>query len=321
MRLVLEGGSNLPNIHEYLLALAHAAAVPAALQGEVPEEVEPCQVWRARWEAVSVAVLITGTLSDASREWCVPVVPITIEPRGENDRSLILESGANMFGVDATLWCGLATEIPLRTLDVSFGTMPVEINAYCKAFAGGESVEWPNGTRAGRQISSVFDSDAEIEAVLEDDLAELREAPGLAVEESEIARKRVQEQLAHIGLDKIMTTLGLAQPAAMAVLRGQVLPTSKQAPKLARLIDMSPDELMRILRDLPSDVVHTIEHPRWRQPFNRIAIRSGRDAYDIREEAAHEILSMAARQSGRGNNYEDRLARWIEEHDPSGQRD
>lgn len=311
----------MPNIPKHLLALAHAAAAPAELQERSCEEIKPGQIWRARWEGISVAVLVVGALSEENRELCVPVVPITIEPHGENEQSLVIDSFANMFGIEVALWLGLKKEIPLRTLDICFGEMPNQITAYCELVSRDESAEVPYGARIGRPITSVFADDAEIEATLEDELAELAQAKGLVVEDSGPTRLHLREQIAHIDLDDVMAELNITQAVAMQVLRGHARLTVGQIQILARLANMNPEDVSQLFQGLPGAVILAVEHPRWRRELDRLAAHSGRKVYEVREEAAHEILAMAARQTRSSHSYDDRLARWIERHRPSSTSD
>lgn len=311
----------MPNVPEYLLALAHAAAAPISLQGKACEEIRPGQVWRARWEATSVPVLIIDTLSDDNNELCVSVVPMTIEPHGENDQALVVDSEANIFGVAATLWIGLNRKIPLRTFDVCFGDMPDRITTYCDFASRGEMVEPPHGTRVGRRDPSVFADDAEIEATLEDELAELERVQGLVIEDSEKARQLLLKQLTQVDLESAMAELNMNQAAAMEVLRGHAHLTADQTNILARLANLNPDDISRIFKRLPSAVILAVEHPRWRQQLDHIATRAQRGINEVREEAAHEILEMAARQTSSSRTYDDRLAHWIGVHLPSATSD
>jgi hypothetical protein len=226
-----------------------------------------------------------------------------------------------MFGVYASLWFGLKRKIPLRTLDICFGEMPDQITAYCEVVSRGESAEVPHGARIGRHITSIFAGDAEIEATLEDELAELMQVKGLVVEESEPRRQHLQEQIAHIDLDDVMAELDITQAVAMQVLRGHARLTVGQIQILARLANMTPDDVSQLFQELPSAVILAVEHPRWRRELDRLAAQSGRKVYEVREEAAHEILAMAARQTRSSHTYDDRLARWIEGHRPSSTSD
>lgn len=70
------------------------------------------QVWRARWEETSLLVLVLAT---TDRE--VNAVPVTIDPPGEDAASLVVDGTRTAFGVESTVWAGLAGPVPLRVLD------------------------------------------------------------------------------------------------------------------------------------------------------------------------------------------------------------
>ncbi|MFB7900681.1 hypothetical protein ACFC1B_30765, partial [Streptomyces xiamenensis] len=75
-------------------------------------EIKAGQVWRARWDKVSMLVLI---LEAGVRE--VNAVPVTIDPPGEDETSVVVEGARTAFGVEATVWAGLVSCVPLRVLE------------------------------------------------------------------------------------------------------------------------------------------------------------------------------------------------------------
>ena len=60
--------------------------------------------------------------------------PVTIDPPGEDDHSLVLEGASTAFGIGTTIWAGLTGTVPIRVLE-----RPVDL-------CGDEVVQW---TRSG----------------------------------------------------------------------------------------------------------------------------------------------------------------------------
>jgi hypothetical protein len=80
-----------------------------------PREVQPASghVWRADWDGVARLVLL---LTAEDRRW--RVVPVSVEPTGEDERFLVAEASSTVFAVEVTAWAGLAPSIPTGTLSV-----------------------------------------------------------------------------------------------------------------------------------------------------------------------------------------------------------
>ncbi len=301
----------MPEIPESFWALAHTA-VPTDRMGNSELELRAGQVWRARWSDVSLLVLALGAEIEQNHKMWVPVIPITIEPHAENQGSLVLSSELNMFGVEVTLWCGLNAKIPFQTLDVCFGEVSEEVVVVSQAMARREGVELPLGSRLGKPFPSIFSGDAEYQALIEDDLAELAQAQGLSVVE-ESKRIQVKSQLRSVGLPRLMTELGVSQPIAMQILRAKGRLTAGQLSQIAHLANLDLDDLARVFQGAPSEAVKVVEHPRWRGRFEQLSIETDNSLDALRDEAAHDIYALAARESRPSVSFGDRLVRWFED--------
>ena len=70
-------------------------------------EIEVGQVWRARWAATTVLVLIT-----AVEPQHVSVVPVTLDPPAESAACLVVDGTRTAFGAEATVWGDLGRTFP-----------------------------------------------------------------------------------------------------------------------------------------------------------------------------------------------------------------
>lgn len=308
---MLTGENAMPEIPDSFWTVGHATA-PTELAGTSFLEVKAGQVWRARWSDVSLLVLVLGAEEEENHKMWVPVIPITIEPHAENQGSLVLSSELNMFDVEVTLWCALESKIPFQTLDVCFGEVSEEVVAASQAVSRGEADALPRGSRLGKLFPSIFSQDAEYQALIEDDLAELAEARGLSVLE-ESTRIKVRSQLRLIGLSRMMDELGVTQPIAMQILRAKGKLTAEQVSRIAQLTNLDLDDLERVFQGVPAAVVKVVEHPRWRSGFERLSIGINASVGTLRDQSAHEIYALAARESRPSVSFEDRLTRWFED--------
>ena len=146
-------------------ALAAAAAVPEALRetsrrsrfGPVEQiSVTPGQIWRARRDDVVVFLLILGpVVTDERAGLAVHVAPVSIDPPGEDEQSLVLELGLTSFGVEVTVWAGLDLFAPIRVLDDILDEVTTEVVDGCLALVRGSTdMLVPAGARRGRVLES-----------------------------------------------------------------------------------------------------------------------------------------------------------------------
>ncbi|WP_413757928.1 hypothetical protein [Streptomyces sp. MMBL 11-3] len=312
-----------PVLPQRFLDLAAAVRAPKELSAEGlwarfgdPAEVRLAigQVWRARWEKISLLVLV---LAIADRE--VNAVPVTIDPPGEDAASLVVDGDRTAFGVESTVWAGLAGPVPLRVLDRVVDLWEPDLVAWAAEMANGGTPSVPAGARQGTVPASVFDPSEEVRAELEDDLDALREAPGLP----EAGTEKVVSLGALLNglpdLPVLGAALGVPQPEVMRILRGSVPLKPGQVEAVASATGLSVDAVAKTVRPLPAALVAAAEHPRWRETWIRRAKRLGVSEGEARLSGGYGTLALAARETGGAEpDWEARLRQFLRGEDLDG---
>ena len=313
-----------PVVPQRFLDLAAAVRAPKELSAEGlrarfgdPAEVRLAvgQVWRARWEETSLLVLVLGI---ADRE--VNAVPVTIDPPGEDAASLVVDGIRTAFGVESTVWAGLAGPVPLRVLDRVVDLWEPDLVAWAAEMADGGAPSVPAGARQGTVPASVFDPSEEVRAELEDDLDALRAAPGLP--EAKGTEKVVSLGALLNGLPDLPAlgaALGVPQPEVMRILRGSVPLKPGQVEAVASATGLSVDAVAKTVRPLPAALVTAAEHPRWRETWIRRAKRLGVSEGEARLSGGYATLALAARETGGAEpDWEGRLRQFLRGEDLAG---
>lgn len=312
------------HIPQRLLGLARQARAPRALTDSglrerfgAPEdaEISARQVWRARWEAVSVLVLVVTV---ADRE--VHAAPVTVDPPAEDDRSLVLSGSSTAFGVDTTVWAGLTAAVPIRVLERAVDAWNEDIVGWVRRVAEGVPGEAPSGTRPGRAIPSELDQARQVRAELVDDLEALQQSPGLPAGISEKPVTDLASKLrGRLDLPSLCQSLDLPQPQVMQILRGKVPLTSDQISAVSQATGLSVDEVEQSVRPLPPGLVVAAEHPRWRSAWQDRARKGRVSVEQARLTGAYGAYGLAARQAGGEPDWNDRLRQFLRgEDDGSG---
>ncbi|MFI5796864.1 hypothetical protein [Streptomyces sp. NPDC051677] len=313
-----------PVVPQRFLDLAAAVRAPKELSVEGlrarfgnPAEVRLAvgQVWRARWEEASLLVLV---LAIADRE--VNAVPVTIDPPGEDAASLVVDGARTAFGVESTVWAGLAGPVPLRVLDRVVDLWEPDLVAWAAEMADGGAPSVPAGARQGTVPASVFDASEEVRAELEDELDALRAAPGLP--EAKGTEKVVSLGALLNGLPDLPVlgaALGVPQPEVMRILRGSVPLKPGQVEAVASATGLSVDAVAKTVRPLPAALVAAAEHPRWRETWIRRAKRLGVSEGEARLSGGYGTLALAARETGGAEpDWEGRLRQFLRGEDLAG---
>ena len=292
--------------------LAHAAAAPNGLRASVPSAIELGQVWRLRGGDTSLAVMMASAPELDADLWRISVIPIILEPWGEDERTLVAESMHGPFGVPAALWCGLKAAVPVALLDVAFGSMSVQVADCCVAISEDRTVTPPDHARFGRATTSVFAAAAEVEAELIDDLESLQACSGTRV--ALAPTSATLKQLGTVDLAEAIAALGVTQPVAMQILRGHGSLSGEQREVLARLAGLDRGVIDATFDGVSAEAAKVVDQPRVRPSLEQIASRKASNLRAMRERAARFIAqgALAARQTGSSPSLEDRLARWIE---------
>lgn len=305
------------SVPQRFLDLAKQARGPRALSeeglrerfGEPPEiEIQVGQVWRARWDEVSVLVLVL-----AVEDRNILAAPVTIDPSAEDDHSLVLEGSSTVFGVETTVWAGLASMVPIRVLDRPVDEWGEDLVRWTTHTAQGQSSAVPPGTQQGRAIQSELDPAAQLRAELADDLELLSQAPDLPVDTQDVTPRSLASLLgANPPLASLCTSLGLPQPEVMKLLRGKTLLTPDQIEVIAGVTGLPSEKIASTVRQLPLELVVHVEHPRWRPTWARRAQRLHVSEAQARLTGSYEVFALAARETGGGKpDWDKRLRQFL----------
>jgi hypothetical protein len=305
-----------------LRRLAASVVAPEALTADGlrqrfgdPQGVEVAvgQLWRACWGDVAVLALLVDAQPAA-----VMIVPVTVDPPGEDENSLTLDAKSTVLGQPATAWAGLSREFPLRVLDQLLDVVADEIVVWCQRIQAGRPAAVPAGARLGERISSPLEPAAEVRAQLEDELDLLAAASWLPVMDPAVERRDLRQLL---GCDRdeealrlLVATLGVSLPEAVEIVRGRRPLALAQADALAPVTGQPVEVLLASVEPLPEELVAELDHPRWRPAVRRRAHRASRNETHARLEIAYGAYAFAARQTGAATtpSWRERLARYLE---------
>lgn len=303
------------------LDLAKEARGPRALSEEglrerfgAPTEIEidAGQVWRARWDEVSVLVLV---LAVEDRD--VLAAPVTIDPPAEDDHSVVLASSFIAFDVEATVWAGLTCLLPIRVLDRPMDEWSEDLVRWATHTAQRRPSATPAGTRQGHAIQSELDPAALLQAELVDDLELLSQAPSLPVDTPDATPRDLASFLGtNLDLGSLCSSLGLGQPQVMRLLRGKTPLAPDQIEIVARATGLSSREISATVRRLPLGLVVKMEHPRWRHTWAQRAQRFHVSEAQARLTCSYDVFALAARETGGGEpDWDQRLRQFLHEEE------
>lgn len=280
--------------------------------------VEPTvgQVWRATWDDVSRLVLLV-TVED--RRW--RVVPVSVEPTGEDDRSLVIAADQTAFAVEVTAWAGRATSIPTGTLCRVIDRWSPGIVSWCADAASKARREPPAGTRPGRRITDPFDANTTIRARLTDDLDVLAAAPLVPTQTP--ASLDLRAAALSVGLRSVVAALALPQPTVMRIVQGKQPATPEQAQVLAGLFECTTEDIIAAAGGFPLELAVELEQPRWRDTWRSMARRLKVSEAAARLQVGFGTFAAAFRQTGgAGPDWRGRIEQWLAAHqDETGQGD
>ncbi|MBB4934373.1 hypothetical protein F4561_005193 [Lipingzhangella halophila] len=286
---------------------APQAITPAGLQQRfgMAGATEPTrgQVWRTRWDADVLLVLLLTTSEDKAH-----AVPVTIDPSGRDGQSLIAPASMTAFGVDTAVWCGLRCELPFRVLDQVVDHWQEELVCSCERGGDAEPGSLETGTSGGWEVD-----EADLRCDIEARLDRLAHAPACASRHEGGPPTRDLRGLEALTLPVVKTLLGLSQPEAMAVLRARRPLPLTQARVLADRAGVSVDEVLARVPGLPAALITEVEHPRWRWAITHLARRDSHTETEVRERVAQGAYALAARQSGGdAQQWRGRIQRYLE---------
>lgn len=130
-----------------------------------PDAIDPAvgQIRRAEWADVARLVLLIAV---DNRRW--RVVPVPIEPPGEDEDSLVVGPSRTRFPVEVSAWAGLAKAIPTGVLGRLVDVWEPELVTWCAVTADAR-LQAPAGTRVGRPADRYASAHA-VRADISDDL-------------------------------------------------------------------------------------------------------------------------------------------------------
>lgn len=309
------------DVSQRFLDLAKKARGPRALSeealserfGELTEiEISAGQVWRARWDEVSILVLV---LAVEDRD--VLAAPVTIDPPVEDDRCVVLKGSSTTFGVEARVWAGLTSLIPIRVLDRPVDEWSEDVVRWATHTEQGQPSAIPLGARQGGAIQSELDPAATFRAELADELELLSQAPGLPVATRSAAHRDLASLLGgKLDLASLCSLLDLPQAEVMKLLRGKIPLTPDQIAVVAQATGLSPEEIAGTVRQLPLGLVVEMEHPRWRPTWGRRAQRLHISEDHARLTDGYEVFALAARETGGAEpDWGQRLRQFLHEEE------
>jgi plasmid maintenance system antidote protein VapI len=308
-----QGGDRVPAV---LVGLAGSAAGPEGLTaaglrrrfGDPQQfEVVVGQLWRARWEAVALLVLVLDVHNDA-----VVAAPLSVDPPAEDEASVVLEPDLTILGQPLTVWAGLARRLPLGVLEQPLDTLRSEVVDHVRSVVAGQPAQPPPGCRAGRRIGSWSEPAADIRAQLHDELETL--AAATWVPQPAVPHRSLRDVLGdRLDLAGLAAVLRTSLPEAIDLLKGKRPLTPAQAELLARAAGEPPETLLACTVALPGELIAEVDQPRWRPSAQRRARRTGQHEGQARREIAYGTFAFAARQTGPGGepSWRDRVARFL----------
>lgn len=237
------------------------------------------QLWRGRWEG-SACLLLLIDVQDS----VILAAPVTLNADDADDQSVVAPAELLAVQMAATIWLGLAHEIPMRVLDRPIGsaTSPP---------AEGTRVEQLESLPRGRRVHTPADPRALVRARLLDTVETFAEATWVPSHQGGLPAL-----LEDVDFTALAGVLG-SPAAALAVKRGKQPLTAAQAQQLAALVNRDPGDLLAGNPALPDELVAVFDRPQVRGDVVRLAQRRGITELQARRDAAYGVLAMAARQS------------------------
>jgi len=308
-----------------LFELARRAQAPDALSdhglrarfGDPADAViQVGQVWRARWDDVSVLLLILAT---EARD--VLAAPVSIDPPAEDERCIVIDASSTAFAVEATVWADMAGSVPVRVLERAVDQWNETIADWILQRSGSGG-DLPQGVRPGRPISDEFGPSALVRAEIADDLDALVRAPGLPAATPGEQRQDLASLLrGKLDLAALCAALDLPQPKVIRIVRGKEPLTTDQMAVVASITGLTTEQVAQSVRPLPLGLVVKAEHPRWRPAWQQRARTYGITEAQARLTASYGAYALAARETRGGEpDWDQRLREFLrDETKPAGE--
>jgi hypothetical protein len=289
-----------------LIDLAQASVVPNAVREWVPSQadvdspdfdVKRGQIWLARWRNESLTVL---TLAGADAARTVLAAPVTIEPELEDEDSVVLDAGVNPFDTAATIWFGLARQIPVFTFVHPISSVSEHVLYGAERLAVSSAAETQStGMRRGHAYhfneSPSAAQRAELDDLLETWISDMRPLAVSSTSKASSARRKPPFTFL-----QVMAALDVRQPQAMDIVRGKHHLATGEAERLAQHVGCTVEEILSTVEPLPEEALVELEQPRWRHLVRSEAAEQGINEPAARVRIGYQALALAARQHGAG---------------------
>ncbi|MET9030954.1 hypothetical protein ABZW96_35920 [Nocardia sp. NPDC004168] len=295
-----------PTTLDMLLELARRARVPEALTeggrtrrfGATHDVVvQRGQLWRASWDETSLLVLVLRV-----EQTTVAAAPVTVDPPAEDEHCAVVGITATALEVEATVWMGLRSELPMRVLDTVVDQWADRIVDDLNSDSVELSADDQSLVRRGLPITSEYDTAAAIRAEIADDLDALRSSPALPASTGEDKGRPLAavlgESLDLAALAAVLKPFGLNQGETMQIVRGKKGLTPDQARAVADSTGIAVEAVLNAVQPLPQALVAEAEHPRWRESWRAWAEQEGVDEATARIRVSYGAYALAARQTG-----------------------
>lgn len=313
-------------VPEHVLRAGAAAAAPpgllAALRSAeatapLPDPVRR-QLWRARWGAVAQLVLVL----EVNGAGTAVAAPVTTDPPGADEHSVVLDSGLTVLGCPVTVWGGLAAEIPFFVFDAPLGEVAPAVTTAAEHVPADGQVMLPDGVSVGAPAEPLFSPVAGVRAGLADVLEELRSAAWapLAVPDGRPLRELLKGHPAVPALMKeLAESLGLKTPEVIGLMNGIRAVPPEQVPIIAQIAGLAERDVQSAVAPLPDALVRELGRPRWRKAIRDRVPRGGPEA-PVRLAVAYGSLALAARQTGpaSADPWPQRIGHYLATHQPDG---
>lgn len=309
-------GADAP-VSPELLALAERFRVPQALRDAVLSAAVPPpaagQLWRAEDGSVTVLGLLVSVRAGEDRLPDVLLCPLTFDIEDLTGSGVRIASSV-LGDVEARLWPGLASWLPLAVLDHllddGHGFLPTVGQV---EEAARPAADDSDSATALLDRTGVFSGPAQALAQLADDMSALASSSRLAIAApgTRTNGHALMDALPGSGADKIRTVtdvLGVSGPDAMAVLRSRRPLTEEETARVRRHLDVGAQDVQH--HGFPLALAAELEQPRWRRPL--LQAEQAADLASARTSAAARVFGLAARDSAAEPNWAERIERYLQ---------